>query len=264
MEKKNKKRILFYIALYLGVGLFLCISQKKFIYFPTEPVPHGFETIDVNNDGCSINVIVVNSEKIEDKAILYFGGNGEAVAFNAHSYRGQFQDHVSYLVNYRGYGKSTGYPDEDGIYSDALKVYDKVKEKHPNITVIGRSLGSGVATYVASKRDVEKLVLITPYDSIQRLAQSKILIYPMFLLLTENYQSIDRVKDIKSRCLIIIAENDEVIPMWSSESLLNAFPKGQIRSEVIRDAGHNTLSEDPLFYEFIREFLGRKQIGKAY
>ncbi len=255
MTSENKKRIVFYVSLYFVVGLILFLTQKKFIYFPTQPISHNYKSINIENENYKINVIVLNSEKTLNKAIVYFGGNAETVAYNASAFSTEFPDYIVYLVNYRGYGGSTGSPDEKGIYSDALKVLDSIDVKPESTVVIGRSLGSGVATYVASKRRISKLVLVTPYDSIQSLAQSKFWVYPMSILLTQKFLSAKRVKNIKSKCLILIAENDEVVPFTNSTKLVNAFPKNQLTYKVLKDTRHNDISKDLTYYRYIKDFL---------
>ena len=235
--------------------MFFYFAQNKFIYFPTPPIAHDYKTITIENEDCLIEVIVLNSEKSIDKAIIYFGGNGESVVYSASDFHREFKNSVVYLINYRGYGNSNGQPSEKANYSDALKVFDLVQKKYTNITVIGRSLGSGVATYVASKRNISKLVLITPYDSIENLAQSKFFIYPMSLLLNQKYVSIGHVKDIKAKCLVLIAENDEVIPFKNSKNLVNEFPDNQINSLIIKNSSHNTISNSSNYFELLKNFI---------
>jgi len=255
MTKKIKQRIMFYLALYISIAILLHFTQNKLIYFPAPPVAHNNKSIIIENEGFLIDVIALNSTTPTDKAIIYFGGNAESVAFSANDFKKEFKNHAVYLVNYRGYGKSTGHPSEKANYSDALKIYDEFENKHENIIVIGRSLGSGVATYLASKRDISKLVLVTPFDSIERVAQSKFIIFPMSILLDQKYLSINRVKDIKAKSLVLIAENDEIIPFKNSQKLVNKFPSGQIDTVIIKNSNHNTISDSDSYFESIRGFI---------
>ena len=81
-----------------------------------------------------------------------------------------FPDHALYLLHYPGYGGAPGKPSEAAIAADALALFDRVAPQHPRVVVIGRSLGSGVAVQVASARPVARLVLVTPYDSLEEIA----------------------------------------------------------------------------------------------
>ncbi len=245
--------VMLFVIAYITVGALLFLTQRSFLYFPTPEVGHNFDETIFHNEGESICTIVVNRGK--EKAILYFGGNGESVAFSASEFASIFPSHTVYLVNYRGYGSSSGKPEEKGLYSDAQYIFDEIKLKHHSISIIGRSLGSGVATFLASKRDVAKLVLITPFDSIQNVAQQKFWIYPMSILLKDKFDSLSRVKQIKVQALIIIAENDEVIGVKHTNNLINAFPASQITVDTIKNVGHNTLSAGERYALLLREFI---------
>ena len=253
MAKNMIIAVTIFVITYLAVGTLLFITQRSFLYFPTQAAGHDFDEVIFSNEGETISTIVINGGR--EKAILYFGGNGESVAFSAPDYAGIFPSHTVYLVNYRGYGGSSGKPEEKGLYSDAQYIFDEVKQKHHNVSVIGRSLGSGVATLVASKKDVDKLVLITPYDSIQNVGQQKYWMYPMSILLKDKFDSLSRVKQIKAQTLVVAAENDEIIGMKHTNNLIKAFPASQITAHIIKNAGHNTLSEDSRYSVLLREFF---------
>jgi uncharacterized protein len=253
MKQKLSTAILFFTVAYFSIGLLLYISQRSFLYFPTPVVTHNFDNVVIHNEGESINVILVNKE--QNKALLYFGGNGETVAVNAPIFANIFPGYTVYLVNYRGYGGSTGSPGERGFYSDALSIFDKIKTKHSEISIMGRSLGTGVATYLAAKRDIGKLVLITPFDSIQNVAKQRFPIYPIKMLLKDKFDSLSRVKDIKAQTLVLIAENDEVIGLKHTENLVKTFPASQVTVKTILNAGHNTLSENDRYYQILKNFL---------
>lgn len=239
-------------VIYLGVGVVLFVKQRSFIYFPSEAVQHEFAIATFMNQGHEIKSIVLNEGK--GNAILYFGGNAESVAYTAKEFRNQFKSNTVYLVNYRGYGGSSGTPNEIALYSDALHIYDNLAHSHKNITVIGRSLGSGVASYLASMRPIKKLVLVTPFDSIQNVAQAAIPIYPMSFLLSDKYKSIDRVANIQADVLVLAAESDNVIPMSFTTNLVRAFSPTAIKFVVIEGAGHNDISSRALYYKTILNF----------
>lgn len=249
------------ILVFIGAALFcyLCAAgllyafQRYFLYFPSEKYEHSFERISVLSQGETIEVVVLNKGK--NKAVLYFGGNAEAVVVNAEPFLANFSDTTIYLVNYRGYGGSSGEPTEAAIYIDALAVYDEIKEHHSQISAVGRSLGSGVATYIAAQRDVTALALITPYDSILNVAKGKFMLFPVKLLLKDHYDSLSRAKNISAKVLVLAAEHDEVIPMSHTQRLIDEFKSDQVLSRIIRNANHNNLSNTPEFYQALREFL---------
>ena len=242
--------------LYILGGLLLFINQRNFLYYPTPVVdhPHTKETFNSQNE--SINVIVLNPQK--EKAIIYFGGNGETVALTADKLLNTFPSHTVYLVNYRGYGESSGTPTEKGLYADALNIYDQVKSKHLNISIIGRSLGSGIATYLASKRPTNKLVLIAPFDSIQNVAQSRIPIYPLSLLLKDKYDSLSRIKNIQANILFLVAKQDQVIPFNRTKNLIQASDKEKGTVRILKNGGHNSISDYEEYYLLLNQFIESK------
>ncbi|MDF3130160.1 alpha/beta hydrolase [Kiritimatiellaeota bacterium B1221] len=253
MKPGIKKRLIFYPVLYVLVGVFLYFRQRQMIYFPTEPELHGYAEEHIENAGESIRVIVLNPDK--EKAIIYFGGNAEEVVNNAYIFQKIFADYSVYLFTYRGYSGSSGKPTEAGIFSDALALYDLIKSRHTAISVMGRSLGSGVAAYMASEREIDKVVLITPFDSILAVAQNRIKIYPLSFMLLDHYNSLSRVKNIKAPTLVLMAENDRVIPRKNSLRFVQAFPEEQIRTLTMKGAGHNTISDDPGYYLQLKKFF---------
>ena len=238
---------------YITFGVVLFINQRDLLYAPTAKTNHVFDEVIFHNDKESINVIVVNDKK--EKAILYFGGNGDTVARSAFAFDRFFPDHTVYLVNYRGYGGSSGEPSEKGICSDALAIFDQIRSKHSDISVLGRSLGSGVATYLAAKREFEKLVLITPYDSAQSIVQERFPMYPMSILLKDKYDSVTRAKSIEAKTLVLIAEQDNVITMKHSQKLIDAFPDSNVEVKIIEGVGHNNILYDERYYHVLQKFM---------
>ncbi len=251
------------LFLYFAAGLFLYIKQRSFIYFPTPVIHHNYEQLTFYNvsniNGASDNkrfpIKTTLLNKGRQNAIIYLGGNGEAVDLNAKAFSQTFPNESIYLLKYRGYSGSPGSPSEAALYSDALALYDSIKDKYSNISVIGRSLGSGIASYLASKRPITKLTLITPFDSIQSIAQDAYPIFPMRLLLKDKYDSLSRVNAIKAKTLFLIAENDQFVSRKHSSHLINAFPASQIHVEIIRNSGHNTLSNQPIYYNLLNKFI---------
>ena len=238
---------------YLAFGALLFSYQRDFLYSPAPAIAHKYTEIDFSNEGETLKMVVLNRGK--SSAILYFGGNSESVEHNIDDFLRAFPNVSVYLPKYRGYGGSTGKPTEAGLYSDALFVYDQLKSKHKNISVIGRSLGSAVATFVASKRAVEKLVLITPFDSIKNIAQASYPIYPMSLMLKDKYDSAARAGSIKAKTLLLVAENDRLITRSYSDRLLEAFSESVARQVVIKNTGHNSISMGDNYFLVLSEFL---------
>ncbi len=238
---------------YLAVAVLLYVFQRDLLYFPTPEYKHDLAVLEVVSESERIKVLVLNPG--QSRALIYFGGNAEPVIFNQQPFTQWFTDHTVYLVNYRGYGGSSGEPSEAGLFADALAVYDRVQSQHQQFSIVGRSLGSGVASYLASQRKVAKLILVTPYDSILAVAQARFPVFPLSFLMHDKYESIKRVADISASTLILVAENDRVIPPSHALELTNAFPTEQVKAITITDSNHNNLSVTQGYKEAIQQFL---------
>lgn len=241
---------------YLLACLALYLKQRSFLYYPTERVDHPLRVEIFENQGERVEVIVINEGK--ENAALYFGGNAEIVAYHGVELRDKLPDVSVYLVNYRGYGGSSGSPSESALLDDALFIYDRIIEWHNSVDIVGRSLGSGVAIHVASLRPVEKMVLITPYDSIRAIGQSLYPIFPIGLILKDHFDSASRVDKVDARTLVVLAEDDRVIPLKSSERLIAKFSDDLVRTVTIKGASHNDVTDTDLYYELLNKFLAGK------
>lgn len=159
-------------------------------------------------------------------AIMYFGGRSEEVSWLQDAAK-WFPGHVVFAMNYRGYGESGGSPSERALYSDALREFDfLVRSPHVDakrVSVIGRSLGTGVANYVVANRPVENVILITPYDSILSLARSAMYLVPVGLLLLHRFESIRFARSATQPCLALLAEHDDIVPEAHTRRLIDAW-----------------------------------------
>ncbi len=242
------------ILIYIGFCGYLYLAQRSFIYFPTPESQNVMaEDLRLEFDGATLQIWRLAAEK--EEAVIYFGGNAEDVAQNLEQFSSIFPDKAIYLVNYRGYGASTGTPAEAAIVSDAQAIFDHISPAHSSISVVGRSLGSGVAMFLAATRNAERMVLITPYDSIAKLAQSSFPIFPVSAILKDRYDSLSHASSISIPTLILIAEQDEFIPMKSSRNLAAALDSSITTVNVIENATHNTIQNFGQYTAELGEFL---------
>ena len=257
-RRTGRGRILFSILavaviIYGAAAGYLYLNQRQLIYHPTDGVlPTGERPIEITSGEAVLRGWEVNPGR--EHAIIYFGGNAERLENSIPDYRDLFSQHTIYFVNYRGYGESTGNPTEENLLHDAEAIYDAVSPGHENVTVIGRSLGSGVAVHLASVRPVHQLVLVTPFARLADASGSIGRFFPVGMLLRDGYMSVEKAPGVTAPTLLIIAENDEMIPRETSEALLSAFPEGIASAAVIQGAGHNDIQEYTQFFMRIRDF----------
>lgn len=238
-------------ATYASACLALFAYQGSLIYYPqARTVITAQSTLVLPSEGEELIVSV--RPHVGPNAIIYFGGNAEDVSLNLPVFDKAFPQHALYLLHYRGYGGSSGTPTEVSNHRDAQSLFEKVHAQHPNVVVIGRSLGTGVAVRLASEQPVSRLVLITPYDSLAEIAAAQIPYFPINWLLRDKYNSGLYAPTVTAPTRIIAAEHDEVIPRSSTEKLFARFPKGVASMKVIPATDHNTISNT-------REFLPELQ-----
>ena len=243
-------------VLYLGACLYLYAMQRTLLYFPTPAVAADAESISLKSGGETLRIWhLPNSAAEEERAVIYFGGNAEDVAQDLPFFKTVLPAQSVYAMNYRGYGGSTGTPSEDGLFQDATALYDFVKATHKHVSVIGRSLGSGVAVYLATVRDIDKLVLATPYDSVENVAQKQFPYFPIGLLLKDKFSSNRRAGSIKVPTLVLLAEYDELVPRANSEALIAVFPQSIVKVAVIPGSTHNNIGSVDQYWQRLHEFL---------
>jgi uncharacterized protein len=239
--------------LYIAACAFLYFKQKQLLYFPVplSAAPNG-EAFEIKRPDAVLRGWVINPG--QNKALLYFGGNAEQVERNAEFLRTCVPQHTVYLLPYRGYAESDGEPEEEAMLADALALYEFATARQQSISVMGRSLGSGIANYVASQRKVEKSVLVTPYDSIVNVASEHYPMFPISLLLTERFESNQFAKQVIAPTKLIIAGRDEVIPANRGAQLATYFPSKPKLGFFIH-ATHNSVSDEPGYQQEVCKFL---------
>ena len=239
------------LVAYLVACAALFVFQRSLIYFPQpRSAAGGSSTLTLPVDGADVVVTVL--ERSGPSAVVYFGGNAEDVSQGLAPLAAAFPDRALYLMHYRAYGGSSGAPSEVALVADALRLFDRVHAQHANIVVIGRSLGSGVAVQLASVRPAERLVLVTPYDSLQELAARQFPYLPVRWLLRDKFESGKYAAKITAPTLLIAAENDEVIPRSSTDALQARFAAGVASLHVVPATDHNTISSSPEYTALLR------------
>lgn len=240
---------------YIATAAYLYLNQRKFLYFPQAGVLQtGEQQVEIRNGDITLRGWVVNPGS--SNAIIYFGGNGERPEASIVDFKDLFSTHTIYFINYRGYGESDGSPTETGLYDDAMAIYDHIAQEHNHIIVIGRSLGTGVATYLATERDIHRLVLVEPYDCLVNIAQATYPIFPMQLMMKDKYNSAERASQITAPTLIIKAENDQIIPGTSTDNLIAQFNRDILETATIPEATHNNIQDYTQYYMLLRDFIG--------
>jgi hypothetical protein len=231
------------VALYAFACLMLYATQRNYLYFPVPRHDTSVPTLALDSDAGP--VLVSTREQEGPRALVYFGGNAEDVSMSVPALGRSFPGHAVYALHYRGYGGSAGEPTETALFADALALFDRVHASHPRVVVMGRSLGSGVAVHVAGARPAERLVLVTPYDSIVQVAGAHFPAFPVGLIVRDRFDSAAVAPTLRMPTTIVVAERDQVIPMASSQRLRDAFAPGIATFTVIAGANHDDIAGRP-------------------
>ncbi len=191
--------------------------------------------------------------------IIYFGGNAEEVT----GMLGELSRYPGMgiaLVNYRGYGLSEGEPSERALLADGIAVYDALAARpevdRDRILLMGRSLGTGMATYVASQRKVRAVVLVSPYDTLTAVAARVYPWLPVALLMRHPFDSLSHAPSITTPMLAMVGSLDNVDPPEHSVRLRDAW-SGETQLHLLEGADHNDLTQHPRFWPAVDGFLER-------
>ncbi|MDY6904521.1 MAG: hypothetical protein SWH61_07530 [Thermodesulfobacteriota bacterium] len=274
----SMKPVVLILALFLIVAaLQSCRSTRKLLYHPV-PVPEerarhireaypDVEQLDIKvAEDCRLHGWFIKKNPAHLPTLLYFGGNAEEVSVNIEMMHRQLNANVI-MVNYRGYGNNDGTPTEETLKADALVIHDHIIDSYPlkqdALIACGRSLGSGIAAYVAWKRHLPALILISPYDSIANVAKRHFPGWLVSMALADKYRrTIDFSPDIRSRTLIIASQNDTVIPIVHSRRLFESLtcPKQMV---LINKAGHNDFQLHQAYWTALNNFTGTGQPARC-
>jgi alpha-beta hydrolase superfamily lysophospholipase len=260
-------KVLFFI--YLGAGLLAFLLQDFLIFHPQRLPPNyrfsfkdRFTELNIKAEGDrNISVIRFHPAVPATGVVLYFHGNMRNIERYA-PYAGLFTKwgYDVWMIDYPGFGKSTGKASEQRMYDDAMMLYNMAaKQFDADKTIIyGKSLGTGVASHVAARGTCNRLILETPYYSMKDLAKQYLFLFPVDVLLKYSFPTHENLKKNAAPVTIFHGTKDEVIPYKQSVKLVNEYPSLEL--VTIKNGRHNNLSQFPLFSKKLDEILGASHL----
>lgn len=256
--------IIYIIAGIIVLSIAIFFFQEKFIFKP-EKLKQNFEFkydipfkeyfFDVS-PGVRINGLHFYREDPKG-LILYFHGNTRSIKGWAKYARDFYRyDYDVVLVDYRGFGKSTGKRSEKEMLADMQYVYEKLAEKYTehHIIVYGRSMGSGFATKIASENKPRYLILDSPYYSFLKVVERFLPILPIRFVLRFHLRTDRWIRHVNCHTYIIHGTKDRLIPIRQSEAL-QKFNPGKITLIRIHGGRHNNLPSFDEYHNFVRDIL---------
>ena len=236
-------------ATWLALVFIVYIFQEYLIYVPSKdmglsPAAIYLEYEDIYlpmKDGQTLHGWFIEHEQPQ-ATLLFLHGNAGNISHRLDSIKIFHRLGLSVLIiDYRGYGQSGGKPSEHGTYEDAQAAWEHlVKERQipaEDIIIFGRSLGGGVASWLASQHKAAALILESTFTSIVDMGKHYYPYLPISLLARIRYDSIERVGNIDYPILIIHSPDDELVPYKLGQKLYESATK--TRSFLSIQGGHN-------------------------
>lgn len=199
------------------------------------------------------------ADSLPKGVVLFFHGN----RFNVEHYS-QYAPYFTkngyecWMPDYPGYGRSTGELSIKGLEELAQQLYKMARAKYPaaQIVIYGKSLGTGIASYLASARDCKEVVLETPYYSLASIAEGYLFFLPVKWLTRYNLESNIYFSKIKAPITVIHGSSDEIISLANASSLLQ-FMKPTDAFYIIENGHHNTLPNFELYHHVVDSILAK-------
>jgi uncharacterized protein len=254
-------------GLYCSAVGILVWQQRRFLYVPdTNPpdisvasIPNAHTVTIHTADGLDLLAWQVAPADDAQPVVLYLHGNGGHIGNRAHRFArlARFGWGVL-LLEYRGYGGNAGNPTETGLITDARAGYAALRASGvpaQRIILWGESLGSGVATRLATEVEVGAVLLEAPYTSIAAIAQQRFPFVPVDLLLQDRFDLIGRIGSVHAPVLVMAGGRDTIVPPAMSQAVFAAANEPKVLW-LTPDAGHNDLVEAGAF-DVVQAFVRR-------
>jgi uncharacterized protein len=252
----NKKRLIkglrILLTIYILGGVLLYFLQDAILFHPVSlkrnhqfdfSLPHTDIRIPVNEkDTISLANFSTQQDSVKG-VVLYFHGNKRNISWYA-KYIPHFTKHgyEVIMIDYPGYGKSTGKLTEQKLYDWALQVYKLAIKKYSaeQIIIYGKSMGTGIATQLASKRDCKRLILETPYYDFPSVIKAYLPVYPVSWMLHYQIPTWQYMQNVNEPITIFHGTSDWTV-RYKNTKRLSSFLKPGDEIVTVKGAGHNNL-----------------------
>ena len=256
LMKVNYKKVLKWVKIlaitYVLGGVALYFLQDYILFHPvTLKKDHNYDFPekhrDVNipiSENSNLNIVqFYSTDTVTKGVVLYFHGNKKNISWYA-KYPPYFTKHgfEVWIIDYPGFGKSTGKLTEENLYDWADYMYNFARSRFgaDSIIIYGKSMGTGIATHLASLKPCKKLILETPYYDFPSVIKHHIPIYPVAWMIHYKIPTHDYIKNINVPISIFQGTDDDVIP-YSNAERLKPFLKPNDEFITIKNGEHNDL-----------------------
>jgi len=252
--------------IYAGACVLYFLIQEKFIFVPTLPgEPFEIKLASSTEEfmietphGGHIHTLLIKNPESRGLVFYLHGNTGSLKRWQFMAEEVSSHGYDVFVMDYRGYGKSTGKRTEAIMHRDVEYCYDWIldRQKPNKVVVYGRSLGTGFATRLASRRKADLLVLETPYFNLIDVAKYYLPFLPVRWLLRYSLRSDLYLKNVDCPTHIFHGTKDRVVPYSSALKLFRSVPESKLLTMTVVPGGkHSNLNRFPLFRERLRNFL---------
>lgn len=252
--------------------MFSARALQEKIIFQAKPLPQNyeyvfqqpFEELFFEKEEARINALHFPATALEKKGMIFYlhGNAGNIQKYGQRAIHFTNKGYEVFMMDYRSFGKSTGELSEQAIHSDVQWVFEEVQKKYKlpshEWIVYGRSLGTGIATHLASKNEVQQLILETPYFNLIDVAKGYFPLLPYNKLLKYTFQTNKWIKEVKAPIAIFHGTKDWVVPYKSGIKLQDLL-KDSDQFYTIPNGGHNNLYTFPQYHEWMEGVLDQKK-----
>jgi uncharacterized protein len=254
MENKKKWIRIFkiFLLIYVLIGFGLYILQDRILFHPVSlKKNHNYDFKENHKeinipltDESNLNIVqFLSTDTVTRGVVLYFHGNKKNIAWYE-QYPPYFTKHgyEVWMIDYPGYGKSTGKLSEEILYAWALKMYKFSRSRFStdSIIIYGKSMGTGIASQLASVRDCKRLIMETPYYSIRSLFSKYTPMYPVSMMLKYELPTYRFLEKVTAPVSFFHGTNDWIIP-YSNAVRLKEKLKPIDEFVTIKGGSHNNL-----------------------
>jgi hypothetical protein len=231
-----KQALIVIVVCYLGILLAVVVFQRSLLYFPSQEV----------SPNSTLKPWVVDGERFgychEDagQVWLMLHGNAGQAAYRDYALASLPAGSSLYVLEYPGYGARAGSPSRESINAAARQAYQALRKQHRDVAVLGESIGSGPASFLAMLPDPpSRIVLVTPFDALANAGAAHFPWLPVKALLRDNWDNVEALRQYKGAVDIYVATSDEVIPPALARNLASQISTAKLH-EI--PGGHNDWS----------------------
>jgi pimeloyl-ACP methyl ester carboxylesterase len=253
-------------VLYLVALIAVWYFQEKFIFLPEKlsrnfefSFKHPYKELFITTKDAILNALYFPHPSSKGVIFYLHGNAGSMRTWAEVSDIFLSRGYSFFIFDYRGYGKSTGKLSKKNLYRDASLMYEYASRLEPGnkMIIYGRSLGSGFAAKLAIQKKPEKLILETPYYSMEEMARLQMPFFPVKLILKYKLPSYKWIPKIQCPILAIHGTEDELIP-YNQAVRLKQYLKASDRFVTIEKGMHGNISTFRLYHTSLDAFLNNE------